>query len=85
MSGNCMILDKIESVALISGELFTVDTKGLCCKMKVAGGSIKVNMNENDNDAYMLYEGEEMDFCGKIYYWHFSGSPLVSLLYYHTL
>ena len=85
MKGNCMIPDKIENVSLISGVDFVVDTKGLCCRMKVVGGDIVISMKENDFSRWLFSDGEEIDFCGKLCYKHSSGNPTVYLMYYHTL
>ena len=85
MKGNCIIPDKTETMGIISGVDFIVDTKGLCCKMKVVGGDIRVKMKEKDLDGWLLCDGEELDFCGKIHFVHAMGTPTVYNLYYHTL
>ena len=85
MKGNCIIPDRIENVGLISGVDFVVDTKGLCCRMKASGGDVIVSMKENGLEGWLLSDGEELDFCGRLYYRHVTGSPSVYLMYYHTL
>lgn len=84
MNGKSIIPDRIESLGIISGVDFEVDTKGLNCRIKSNGGNISLKLRENGS-TYLLKEDETLDFCGKLYYRHASGSPTVYLLYYHTL
>ena len=84
MRGYSVIPKKIERTEIISGIDFTVDTKGLNCIIKPSGGGIMIFL-EPGGMAFPIKEGESFDFCGKIYYRHNSGSPVVNCLYYSTL
>lgn len=62
-----------------------IDTKGLNCCLKVNDGSINVLLHSEDKDGFVVNDGEEFDFCGKIFIQYSGGTPVIYCLYYHTL
>lgn len=85
MRGYSVIVDKVEMMDIVSGIDFEVDTKGLNCKIKPVGGGIAINTKPSTTGSYPIADGEELDFCGRLFFRHASNSPVVHLLYYHTL
>ena len=84
MTNVLRIPDKFETVDIISGIDFEIDTKGLCCEICPRGGSITL-MLPGQKGRIVLNENEKFDFCGKIVYRHASGVVFVNCFYYHTL
>ena len=84
MTNVMRIPDKFESVGIISGIDFEIDTRGLNCEICPRGGSISVRL-AGQNGRITVKENEKFDFCGKIIYRHASGDVFVECFYYHTL
>lgn len=78
------IPDKFESVGIISGVEFEIDTKGLSCEICPRGGNITVQL-PGQKSRISVKENEKFDFCGKIIYRHAGGDVSVDCFYYHTL
>ena len=84
MTNVLRIPDKFESIGIISGIDFELDTKGLCCEICPRGGDIVVSV-PGQNGQVRIKEDEKFDFCGKIIYRHAGGEVSVDCFYYHTL
>ena len=78
------ITDKFESIGIVSGVNFELDTKGLMCEMRPRGGNIYVFL-EGQSGRITLKEDEKLTFCGKIGFKHSIGDVTVDCFYYHTL
>ena len=85
MRGYSKIIDKTETIGVISGVDFNIDTKGLSCVIKVVGGSMGIKPHNTDNTHFLLDDGETIDICGKATLRFVSGSPSIYCLYYHLL
>ena len=66
MTNVLRIPDKFETVEIISGIDFEIDTKGLCCEVCPRGGSIMV-MLPGQNGRILVKEDEKFDFCGRLF------------------
>ena len=85
MKGNCIIPVRNENLDMLFGEDFMIDTKGLSCRIKVSGGSVGVSLKEGAFARFPVLDGEDFDFCGKLYCHITSGTPTVHCMYYTTL
>ena len=84
MTNVLRIPDKFESIELVSGIDFEIDTKGLMCEICPRGGSITIFL-EGKNGKIFLKGDEKFSFCGKILFRYYSGNVSVDCFYYHTL
>lgn len=84
MTNVLRIPDRFETVGIISGVDFEIDTKGLCCELCPRGGDITVQL-EGRSGRISVRENERFNFCGKLIYRHGSGNVSVEFFYYHTL
>ncbi len=80
------IPDATRCISLEASEGVTIDTKGLDCTVKAHGGDIFFKTAEKmpDSDAFLVKDGEQIDFCGKIYVFA-KQAVTVYCLFYRTL
>ena len=84
MTNVLRIPDRFESVGLMSGMDFEIDTKGLMCEICPRGGSIAVFFTPGSG-MITVKEDEKFNFCGKVMYRQMLGTVSVECFYYHTL
>lgn len=86
MNGFSKIIERIERIDVISGVEFDIDTKGLNCVLKPMDADIWVCVRPGSapNERFMVKAGENLEFCGKIYFYA-STSGYVSYYMYKTL
>lgn len=84
MTNVLRIPDKFDSIGVMSGVDFEVDTKGLMCEICPRGGSIVVFL-KGKSGMITVKEDEKFSFCGKVCFRQGLGSASVDCFYYHTL
>ena len=84
MTNVLRIPDRFDSVGLMSGMDFEIDTKGLMCEICPRGGSIALFFTPGSG-MITIKEDEKFNFCGKVMYRQMSGNVSVECFYYHTL
>ena len=84
MTNVLRIPDKFDSIGVMSGIDFEVDTKGLMCEICPRGGSIVVFL-KGKSGMITVKADEKFSFCGKIWFNSASETSSVDCFYYHTL